>query len=239
MPGRVIRTIAIVALLGTAARADAPAKSGDDGEVKLSLPTESDRAAWTRPGFRLGLAFAYGEIVGLHGAPGGRELGVDLHAGLRLDEDWSLLLSFDYARVSSSHGISGLRFAGTLDPTWHITRALSLAVGLGFGGFVNARTNAADVDPLPGTLDSSYNFPGASPAMPLCDGSGILGVVRGEYAWVIGPRGAFDIDLEVIGQYTQCVDPTGRTEPDTAQPIVRTQYWPLTGGTLSAGFTWR
>lgn len=241
MPGRLTRALALVALVGTAVRADAPGKSptGDDGEVKLSLPTENDRLAWERPGFRLGLALAYGELVGLHGAPNGRELGAALHAGLRLDADWSLIASFNYARVSATNGITGLRFAGTLDPTWHVTRALSLAAGIGFGGFVNARTNQPDVNPLPNTIDSSYNFPSASPAMPLCDGGGLVGVLRAEYAWVIGPRGAFDLDLEVVGQYTQCTDPTGRTEPDTAQPIVRTQYWPLTGGTLSAGFTWR
>lgn len=224
----------------TAAPTPAPAPARDpDGEVKLSLPTESDRVAWTRPGFRLGLAISYGELVGLRGAPSGRLLGVAVHAGLRLDSDWSLLMSFDYARASSRAGISGLRFAGTLDPTWHVTRALSLALGMGFAGIVEGHTNRPDVNPLPGTLDSSYTFPDARTPLPQCSGVGVAGLARAQYAWVLGPRAATQLELEVIAQYTQCVDPTGRTEPDTAQPIVRIQYWPLTGATLSWGFTWR
>jgi len=241
MSAHVTRALAIVALLGAAAKADDdPGKSPTgDGEPKLSLPTESDRVAWTHPGFRLGLGFGYGELVGLRGAPSGRLLGVNMHAGLRLDEDWSLLVSFAYGRVSSPHGVSGLRYSGTLDPTWHVTRALSLAVGFGFGGIVNGRTPAADIDPLPNTLDSSYTYSGSNPALNFCAGAGAVGLVRGQYAWVLGPRGVFDLELEIVGQYTQCIDPTGRTEPDTAQPIVRTQYWPMTGGTVTAGFTWR
>ena len=158
MPAHVNRALVIVALVGLARRA---AHADDDGEVKLSLPTESDRAAWTRPGFRLGLGLDYGELVGLRGAPSGRLLGVNMHAGLRLDDDWSLLVSFDYARVSSPAGISGLRFAGTLDPTWHVTRAFSLAFGFGFGGIVEGHTNRPDVDPLPNTLDSQLQLSGA------------------------------------------------------------------------------
>jgi hypothetical protein len=234
MPGHVTRAFVVLAVLGSTAHADDP-----DGEVKLSLPTESDRVAWVRPGFRLGLGLDYGELVGLRGAPSGRELGVNMHAGLRLDEDWSLLVSFDYGRVSSAAGISGLRYAGTIDPTWHVSRAFSLAFGFGFGGLVEGHTNRPDVDPLPNTLDSNYNFPDAKNPLPQCSGGGIVGLVRAEYSWVIGPRSSTNVELEIIGQYTNCVDPTGRTEPDTAQPIVRTQQWPLSGGTLSWGFMWR
>jgi hypothetical protein len=227
------RALAIVALLAGHVHAD------DDGEVKLSLPTETERQAWLRPGFRLSLGFAYGELLGLRGAPSGRELGVGMHAGLRLDADWSLIASFQYARISSPNGISGLRFSGTLDPTWHVTRAFSLAIGVGFGGLINGRTNNADINPLPNTLDSSYTYGSSNPALNLCSGGGVVGVVRGQYAWVIGPRGEIYLEGQIIGNYIECVDPTGRTEPDTAQPIVRTQYWPMSGGTLSLGFTWR
>ena len=159
--------VATVAVSASVARADAPpapaapatAPAADsDGEAKLSLPTESDRLAWTRPGFRLGIGLAYGELVGLRGAPSGRLLGVALHAGLRLDADWSLIVSFDYARASAAGGLSGLRFAGTLDPTWHVTKQLALAVGFGFGGIVEGRTDRPDVDPLGSTLDTSYTF---------------------------------------------------------------------------------
>ena len=68
----------------------------EDGVPRLSLPTEADRVAWRRPGFRLGLGFAYGELAGLGGAPSGRLIGAKLRAGLRLDEGWSLAASFEY-----------------------------------------------------------------------------------------------------------------------------------------------
>ena len=57
----------------------APKDDDDDPEPKLSLPTEADRAAWTRPGFRLQLGGGYGQLVGLRGAPDGRLYAV-LHA---------------------------------------------------------------------------------------------------------------------------------------------------------------
>ena len=227
-------------ILMLAMLAAAPARADDDGTPRLSLPTESDRVAWTRSGFRLGLGLVYGQLRGLRGAPSGRLLGANLHAGLRLDADWSLVASFEYASAAAAHGLAGLRFAGTIDPTWHVTRSLSLALGFGFGGIVEGRnTGRMDIDPLASTLDSSYTFSGANPPLPSCSGVGAAGLARIAYAWVIGSRTATNIELELVGQYTTCVDRSGRLEPDTARPIVRTQYWPHAGATLGWGFTWR
>jgi hypothetical protein len=235
MPDHVMRSLAIVAALGAVAHAD----KDPDGEIKLSLPTEDDRVAWQRPGFRLGLGLVYGEMFGLRGVPSGRELAVNMHAGLRLDADWSLIASFKYGRVSAANGITGFLFTGTLDPTWHVTRSFSLAAGMGFGGIVGGRTNNADIDPLGSTLQGSYTYGSSNPALPACSGNGFVGVLRAEYAWVLGPRSQTRVELEITGQYIECQDPTGITEPDTAAPIIRTQYWPMTGTTLSWGFTWR
>ncbi|MBV8756569.1 MAG: hypothetical protein JO257_04825 [Deltaproteobacteria bacterium] len=211
----------------------------DDGAVRLSLPTESDRAAWTQPGFRLALGMAYGRMQGLRGAPSGRLLGPLLHAGLRLDKDWSIYASFMYAGASQSKGLSALRFAGTIDPTWHATPSLALAVGFGFAGLVEGRTSRPDPDPLGSTLDTSYTFPDASHPLPSCSGVGAAGLARGTYAYVMGPRATFNVELEVFGQYTACIDRTGRVEPDTARPIIREQYWPHVGVSLALGFAWR
>jgi hypothetical protein len=217
------------------------AKTNDDdeGTPKLSLPTEADREAWQRSGFRLGLGLLYGDMVGLRGAPSGRLLGPWVRFGLRLDPDWSVLASFQYVSASKSGGLSGLRFAGTLEPTWHATRNLSLALGFGFGGIVEGRTGRPDVDPLPSTLDTSYTFPDARMPIPSCSGVGAAGVARAEWAWVLGPRSSTSISLEALGQWTGCVQNTNRVEPDTGQPIVRRQWWPHTGATLSWGITWR
>jgi len=251
-----------LAMLATSAHADDPAAStastapttnaapiapaasttstaDDDGEPRLSLPTQADRTAWQTSGFRLGLGLVYGRLVGLRGAPSGRLLGPTVRVGLRLDESWSLLASFQYAAASQSGGLSGLRFAGTLDPTWHITPSVSVAVGFGFGGIVEGRTGRMDADPLPSTIDTSYTFPDARTPVASCSGVGVAGLARVEWAYVLGPRTQTSVSLEVVGQWTGCVDDTNRIEPDTGTAIVRRQWWPHTGATLGWGIAWR
>jgi hypothetical protein len=247
MPLRGASLIIALAFTGSAYAADpAPpstrlAGSATDGEgvPKLSLPTEADRDAWRRSGFRMGLGAEYGDMVGLEGAPSGRLLGFLLRLGVRLDPDWSLLTSLQYARVSSAGGLSGLRFAGTLDPTWQITQHLSVSVGLGFGGIIEGSTSRADVTPLPSTLASSYTFPSSSPPLPSCTGLGVTGLTRAEWTIVLGPRSATSLAFEAIGQWTGCVDDTGHVDLDSGQPIVRRQWWPHTGGSIQWIITWR
>lgn len=217
----------------------AASNDGDEGVPRLSLPTETDRVAWLRSGFRLGLGVVYGELIGLGGAPSGRLLGPVVRLGLRLDERWSLLASLQYAAASRSGGLSGLRFAGTLDPTWHATAHLSFAVGFGFGGIVEGRTGRPEPNPLPGTLETSYTFPNARTPLPSCTGVGVTGLVRAEWSYVLGPRSATALSLEGLGQWTGCVADTNRLEPDTGRPIVRRQFWPHAGVTLAWGITWR
>jgi hypothetical protein len=234
MPGVVSRTALAVVLVLTTRLAHA---DEDDAPPKLSLPTESDRVAWTHSGFRLGLGLEYGRFEGLRGAPSGRLLGPVIRAGLRLDEDWSLVATFVYASASARGGLSGLRFAGTIDPTWHITRSLSLAFGFGFGGIVEGNTGRKDMAQQ--ATDVSITLPSADPPVSSCSGVGAAGLARIAYTWVLGPRAATHLELEALGQYTSCVGRTSHVEPDTAQPITRTQYWPHAGATLSWGVEWR
>ncbi len=210
----------------------------EEGPPKLSMPTEADRLAWRHPGFRLGLGLTYGEFHGLRGAPSGRLLGPKLRVGLRLDETWSLIASFEYTSASRSpNGLAGLRFAGTLDPTWHVTPSLSLAVGFGFGGIVEGGSTRMDPPPL--HVESTYTFPDASHPIASCSGVGAAALARGEYAYVLGPRAALTVAAEAVGQWTGCVDDTGRVEPDTGQTIERHQWWPHVGATLTVGIAWR
>lgn len=236
---RVLVTLLISTSITSVAGAETKKTDEEEGEPKLSLPTEADRQAWQRPGFRLGLAFGYGEFTGLRGAPSGRLLAGTLRAGVRLDPTWSLLASFQYALASRTGGLAGMRFAGTIDPTWHVTPSLSVALGFGFGGIVETSSKRMDASPLPGELESSYTFPDASTPMSACSGVGAAGLARVEYAYVIGPRTAASLSLEVVGQWTGCVADTGRIEPDTGDAIVRRQWWPHTGATLALGVTWR
>jgi len=211
----------------------------DEGEPRLSLPTEADRDAWKRGGFRLGLGLVYGRLIGLEGAPSGRLLGATIRLGLRLDQDWSVIGSLQYASASAAGGLSGLRFAGTIDPTWHVTSHLSLAVGFGFAGIVEGSPGRPDVPPLPSTLGASYTFPSPSPPVPNCSGVGVAGLLRAEWSFVLGPRATTAFSVEGIGQWTGCVDDTGLVEPDTAQAIVRRQWWPHAGVVGGWGVMWR
>lgn len=231
-----MRSLILVAVLATAAHAQP--KTDEDPPAKLSLPTEEDRLAWQRPGFRLGLGVVYGYFSGVAGAPSGRLLGAQVHAGLRLDADWSIATTFQYASASGrGDGLSGLRFAGTLDPTWHVTPSLALAIGIGFGGVVEGRTQRHD--PMAPDPNTSYTFPDSSTPLASCSGVGVAGLFRADYAWVIGPRAATSLSLEVMAQSTGCVERTGTVEPDTAQQIERRQFWEHVGATLAWGITWR
>src|SRR5205085_8045548 len=145
-PAQAAPTVAPVAPVAPPPTAAAAVKD-EDGEPKLSLPTEADRDAWRRSGFRLALGAAYGRLHGLDQAPNGNLLGVVIRLGLRLDPDWSVLASFQYLRAQAPGGLSGLRLAAALDATWHVTRKLSLAVGGGLGAIVEAGTRRPDVDP--------------------------------------------------------------------------------------------
>jgi len=210
----------------------------EEGEPRLSLPTEADRDGWMRAGFRLGLGFTYGRVVGLEGAPSGRLIGATIRFGLRLDPSWSILVSFQYGQAASTSSLYGLRYMGTIDPTWHATRHLAFAVGLGFGGLVGGN-HGPDIPPPPGTLGASYTFPSPSPPMPTCSGVGAAGLARAEWTWVLGPRSATGLGFEVDGQWTGCVDDTGVVEADTGQAIVRRQWWPQMGLTGTWSVTWR
>jgi len=218
---------------------DKSAGKDDEGEPRLSLPTEADRDAWKRSGFRLGLGIGYGRLYGLEGAPSGRLIGATIRVGLRLDPEWSILASFQYVLASQSGGLSGLRFAGTIDPTWHATAHLSLAVGLGFGGIVEGSTDRPEISPLPGTLGASYTFPSPRPPLPSCSGIGLAALVRAEWSIVLGPRAMTILGVEGIGQWTGCEADTGTVESDTGVAIVRRQWWPHLGVLGSWGVMWR
>jgi hypothetical protein len=217
----------------------APTDDDDNARSVFSLPTETDRAAWRKLGFRLMLGAAYGELFGLGGASSGRFIGPIVRLGVRLDERWSLLGTLQYLFVTSSNGLSGIRYSGTLEPTWHVTEHFSLAAGLGFGGIVEENAHGTDPEPLPSTLDTSYSFPNARTPLPSCSGVGVAALVRGDYLFVLGPRSSTGAGLELDGQWTGCIDETGRVEPDTATPIVRRQWWPHVGVFVSWMFAWR
>jgi hypothetical protein len=229
-------SLKIACVLALAATAAARA---DDGPVRLSLPTESDRAAWREPGFRLGIGVGFGELAGIGGAPSGRLLGPVLRLGARLDADWSILATLEYLSASARGGLAGLRYAGTIEPTWHATPSLSLALGVGFAGIVEGATGRPDPGPTPSTLTDPFTLPDASHPLASCSGDGVVGLGRVEWLAVLGPRASTGATLELGMQWTGCVASTGHVEPDTAQPIVRRQWWPHASALVGWIVEWR
>ena len=231
-----MRRLAIVlALLASASGA----RADEDGPVRLSLATENDRQAWDQPGFRVQLGFGVGWMAGLGGAPSGRLLGPVIRCGFRLDPSWSLMGSFEYLAASADRGLSGLRYAGMLEPTLHVGHGVSVSLGLGIAGIVEGPTGRPDVEPLASTLNDSYTFPDARHPLPRCQGAGVAGRVRVDWLLLLGPRAATGLAVELDGQSTGCIQDTGRVEPDTAEPIERRQTWPHLALTAAWMISWR
>lgn len=207
---------------------------------KLSLPTQEDALAWQNPGFRLQLALGYGLLQGLSGAPWWTLVPIQVRIGTRLDTDWSVFGNLQFSLLRANNAFAGMRFAGTLDPTWHITEHLDLALGFGFGGLVERATTR----PVPNaeqraSLVASYTFPNASPPLSTCSGIGVASHARAAWMWVLGPLSATGVALQVDGQWTACVETVGQVEPDTARSITRRQWWADVGGSLTWVISWR
>ena len=157
-------------------------KSDEDGEPKLSLPTEADRAAWTRsriPARARPRLRPSSTACAAHRADACsvRRCG----SGCGSIRDWSLLASFQYAVASKTSGLSGLRFAGTRrSDVARRRRASALASALGSAASSRAAPGDPDADPLASTLDTSYTFPDASHPLPSCSGVGAAGLARAE-----------------------------------------------------------
>lgn len=243
MPAQAAPSPSAAAAVATGTPAGLPAATpvfDEDAPPRFSLPTESDRALWKKPGFRFGLGLVYGQLYGIGGPPNGKLIGPTIRGGVRLDEAWSLMASLSYLyAMGSGTAMQGLRFAGTIEPTWHATEHLSLAIGVGFGGIVEPSTARPNPDPQPSTLDTSYTFPDARHPLPSCNGVGVAALARAEWMVVMGPRSATGLSLQMDGQWTGCVDDTGTVEPDTATPIVRRQWWGHLGGSLTWEILWR
>ena len=95
----------------------------------------------------------------------GSLIGPVVRGGVRLDESWSIMstLSYQYA-MGTGTVMQGLRYAGTIEPTWHATEHLALAVGLGFGGIVEPRPRGPI--PTPSPAPSRRRTPSPMPSIP-------------------------------------------------------------------------
>jgi hypothetical protein len=211
----------------------------DDGAVRLSLPTEEDRAAWRRSGFRLALGVVYGQLRGAGKVPDLSLKGVAIRPGIQLDPAWSVYLPLQYALTSRD----GARFAAAVEPTWHVTPSIALGLGVGYGGLIGVHPYDFGLQEGPeaelGARGQSYTVPDAKKPLSECTGTGVTALARVEVGYVLGPRSRTHVALEALAQWTGCEENAeGRDSFSGVQYTLR-QYWGHRGVSLSWGIEWR
>ena len=199
---------------------------------RLSLPTEDDYSAWKRPGFRVALGYGRGQIYGLYEVPEGSTTSFLLRAGARLDEQWSLMGTVRYEGAAG-----GLRYIGTIEPTFDIVPRLTLSVGLGLAGFVII-DDMQPVPPADGVV-ATYTYDDRDPPLGGCSGNGFAASARIAYSIIVGPIFATGPAISFGSQVTRCAEVLERSDPDTGRPIELEQYWYHNGFSFDWMLTWR
>jgi hypothetical protein len=205
----------------------------DDYELRLSLPTEEDRALWRQGGLRVQLGYAYGRVYGLEAAPSFGGHTVFLRPQMRLDEHWSLGLSFNYVVATGSVG--GLTFAALVEPIFHPVSGLSLALGLGYAGIVVSKPYYTEIhDPA----SASTTLP-QSARLNACQGTGFAAGARLEYLFVAGPLFASGPFVAGTLQTTKCAESLGDSDGETGETIELHQWWRHRGFNVGWALAWR
>lgn len=221
-------------MFGAVIAAGLLAIAAEEPELKSSLELETPEEAWRESGFRVGLGYAFDEVFGAEGVPGGAHHSAVLRLGVRLDEQWSLLGTFRYGVRFSEFG--GMRFAATLEPTLHLTHAWTVALGAGIGGFIIGDTG----EPLPRVqIVATYTLPATTPLVSACEGAGLIAVARSEYAIFVSPLFSMGPAIQVDAQWTPCIDQLNVADIDTGEAINFKQYWRNYGLSVAWLFWWR
>lgn len=201
--------------------------------VRLSLPTESDIEAWSRPGLRLQLGYGYGRIFGTTPAWSFGSHSVILRPSVRIDRRWSLGVGLLYGT-----GPKGLRWSVTAEPSLFVWRRLALTAGLGYGGLAISNP-AAPSGRLRGPDEVVSRDLADDETLQSCTGSALAALLRGEYMFIAGPLFASGPYLQVSAQWTRCQATFGRVDAETGRSIVLSQWWQQQGATLGWWFAWR
>lgn len=224
--------------LATAVALVAPRAWADDAEprFRLSLPTEEDFEAWRQPGFRVQLAYAFGGLRGQSLTPSMTAHSAELRLGVRLDEFWSLYGTFRYAVARGDR--SGLRFSGTVEPTFHIIAGLSASLGVGIAGFVTGNS-LGEVVPPDGGVVASYTYPTTQPPLGACTGEGVMALARLEYLFVVGSLFSTGPAVQTGLQWTGCRQSLDAIDFDTGEGVELKQFWTHHTWSFSWVLAWR
>lgn len=209
-------------------------------EPKRSLPIESDAEGWASSGFRMALGYAYGWERGFEGLPDTISHAFVVRAGARIDQDWSLLGTLQYAIADGD--LSALSYLVTIDPTWHVGPGFELAIGLGFGGLVGAYSDQPypnpDLEDLY-ELEHSLTLPDATHPIDSCDARGPAALGRVGWRLVLDEIWSVALHLEGHLRWMACEAPSGELADDTGEAIVARQWWGFSGVNLGLTFGWR
>ncbi len=126
---------------------------------------------------------------------------------------------------------SGLRFSGTLEPTWHITDGFAVAGGLGYGVLMGSRT------------DYYYTEITDNAVLGDCDDGALVALARVTYLFRVGHLFSTGPALQLDSQWTSCTDRYESYEWDGDEERVidvalQEWWWHKTIGILWV-FAWR
>jgi hypothetical protein len=201
--------------------------------VRLSLPTESDVEAWASSGVRVQLGYEMGSLHGLGPALSFSSKSALLRPSIRIDRRWALGVALLYGT-----GPSGLRWSATFEPTFYPWRRLGISVGVGYGGLSVSDPNAPTGTLQGPTVQVSRDLTDGE-RLQSCTGSALTAVLRVEYLFVVGPLFATGPFAEGLEQWTRCQATFGRTDPETGQSIVLSQWWQQIALDFGWWFAWR
>jgi hypothetical protein len=200
--------------------------------VRLSLPTESDRQAWESPGLRVSIGYGTGAMRGFGPAWSFSSSGVTLRPMVRIDRHWGLGVSMFYGSAPN-----GVRWSVTAEPTLYLWRQLAVSVGLGFGGLTVSDFSIPSLGFAGREVVSRDVIEGEK--LSSCEGSAATSVLRAEYLFVVGALFATGPYLQGNAQWTRCQQRFGPPDPETGVPVSLTQWWRQAGWTAGWWFVWR
>lgn len=205
----------------------------DNYVVRLSLPTDEDRAIWLQPGIRVELAIGGAHLWGRGPAPTLSLVEFRVRARFLLEERWSLSAEFGYGIVVENV-FSGLRWAATLGPTFHPVPPLGISLGLGYGGFAGAFGD--DRAPPSGVASRTLSD---REALSACEGGGWVGRARVEYLFVVGQLFSTGPFISGDMQWTGCEQGLGDVDRETGLRPAARQWWLHGGGSAGWWLSWR
>ncbi len=209
--------------------------SEDSPIIRLSLPTKEDYESWNEMGFRLQLGYGPGRLFGADDLPSSTVHAMSVRGGVRLNLDWSLYAHLRYEIADGE--TDGLRYVGTIEPTYHITDGFTLSLGLGIGGLIVDTLEPAEMTAgRPGPPRTRVD---TTPALDSCTGTGVVATARLEYNIVLGSLFSMGPAAWSDVQYTACVDEIDGVDPETGGPSQVRQYWRHHSASLGWMFSWR